>query len=669
MALDIVHRDRAEVIKLEANSYYNQNPEYLDRFSPADSATELQHFVWCHQKLKKMSNRKRKQVAAGTASFKGEFSFVNKDASNIDSKDHNAAVSWHVMNRYERWKKQEQTKKLRTSANVPADPGLSAGSTSNFVRYQALPETTEPLTLIQPHQEDEATSIPYPPEPWQVEYAEQSMLGQPGTAFEDYLQAGSSTLATPSPQAEANVVPVGASSNASSASSTQGLTGNPAEFPPIVARILSYAYAVVVPLTWPSEAGGANWTYEIARTWDELAAINEDSCYASALLCFYATLMASATNDKDLASQACFFQTQAMSELRQRVTNRSGPYEAATLKAILKLFSAETTLDNTSTARVHLKMLRNVVSAEGGVILLDSWFRENLLAADCYFAVKYETRPLFPTNEWTPGPLSQPWKARLVNARVVDDHASSVNSAVEHAALRSIITDLRELFRVERYINSHDVPDDDQLLRWRQMRKFDCISRLADHQLNVKIFPHLYLRPKFQLATCAATALMTALVLGSPEPVRFGLKLVTELRGKVTDARAELGEESHEDEDEDELDPTNVMFWLLYVGMLGEKTHPVPRQMLWFEREFSRATAELGFDTVRDQENVIKQLLCSPALSKEVQDNRAHRMEEVRKGVYEACGMSWRLPLETSAVGNQDVEEQVQGDAGHWAQA
>merc|ERR1712000_764979 len=56
------------------------------------------------------------------APFRGDFSFVNKDAGNIDSKDHNAAVSWHVMNRYERWKKQEQARKLRASANVPIGP-------------------------------------------------------------------------------------------------------------------------------------------------------------------------------------------------------------------------------------------------------------------------------------------------------------------------------------------------------------------------------------------------------------------------------------------------------------------------------------------------------------------------------------------------------------------
>ncbi|KAK5094055.1 hypothetical protein LTR70_005497 [Exophiala xenobiotica] len=597
-----------------------------------------------------MPNRKTKQDAAVPAMFKGEYSFVNKDASNIDSKEHNAAVSWHVMNRYERWKKQEQAKKLKGLANVTANPDSSAEGSYEFVRCRPLNhQNPGRKALTKTEQGGELSSFPYPPEPWQMDQAEQSMLGQPRQPLlGGYAQAGSSSLGRPGLRPEVAISPVALSSNVSSASSSQGPLPDMTDFPPLVAGILSYAYGVMIPLTWPNEMGKGTWTYEITGTWDDLAAINEDSCYASATLCYYATLMAAVTNDKDLTLQACFFQTQAMSELRQRVTVHSGPYDPATLKSILKLFSAETALDNTSTARVHLKMLRDAVSAEGGVIQLDLWFRENLLAADCYFALKYETRPVFPASEWTPGPLSQPWKARLANARVARDHAPSIDSAVAHATLRNITSDLRELFRVERYIASHEVPSDNQLLRWRQLRKFDCISRLADHQLSVKIYPHLYLRPKLQLAICAAIALMAAMVLGSPEPVRFGLKLVTEFHGKVMDARAELGEDGPEDEDQP--DPTKLIFWLLYVGMLGEKTHPVPQQLVWFEHEYLRVSGELGLDTKKDQENVAKQLLYSPALSEEVQGNRARRTQEVRRGVYEACGMSWRQPLEVMAV-------------------
>jgi len=134
MAIDIITRDCIEATKPEANPCHNHSSDDLEQSSPESSEASDRHLVWCHQKFKKMSKSKRKQVTGGPASFKGEFSFVNKDASNIDSKDHNAAVSFHVMNRYEKWKKHEQAKRLRASASLPANPALSAQSSYALVR-------------------------------------------------------------------------------------------------------------------------------------------------------------------------------------------------------------------------------------------------------------------------------------------------------------------------------------------------------------------------------------------------------------------------------------------------------------------------------------------------------------------------------------------------------
>lgn len=88
-----------------------------------------------------MSTKKRKKVIGDPKSFRGEFSFVNKDASNIDSKDHNAAVSWHVMNRYERWKKQEEAKKLRASASLLTPQQSASGTPGTSVRTSTYPNT------------------------------------------------------------------------------------------------------------------------------------------------------------------------------------------------------------------------------------------------------------------------------------------------------------------------------------------------------------------------------------------------------------------------------------------------------------------------------------------------------------------------------------------------
>lgn len=429
------------------------------------------------------------------------------------------------------------------------------------------------------------------------------------------------------------------------------------ELPPLVTHILSYAYGVVVPTTWPNESGRAKWTYEIARTWEDISAIKQDSCYASASLCFFATLMAAATNNKDIASQACFFQVQAMTELRRKLSVISQGSDQLTLKAILKLFSAETALDNTAAARVHLKMLRTFIGAKGGIIMLDPWLRENLLATDCYFALKYETRPLFPVSEWTLGPLSQPWKSQLAQAGLSDDHLPNVDGGIEHINVRSIISDLRELFRVELYINTHDVAAEDQLLRWRLLRKYDCVNRLADHQLSLKIYPHLYSRPRLQLATCAAVALMTAMVLGCPEPVRSGLKLLAELRARILEARAESETTFEGDKGSTAEDIDRVMLWMLYVGNTAEQVHPVPEYSIWFATQFDTLARQLNRLGLESQRHLFKGILFSKILAEEIHHRRLYRTSESRRGVYEACGMSWRTPLESVEQGQPMVEE------------
>lgn len=93
------------------------------------------------------------------------------------------------------------------------------------------------------------------------------------------------------------------------------------------------------------------------------------------------------------------------------------------------------------------------------------------------------------------------------------------------------------------------MPSDDQLLIWRQLRRSDCIGGLADDQLSVQTYLHLYLRPELQLAICVVMAMMAATVLGSPEPIRLGLELVGELLSKIVDARAELGGGGNKDEE------------------------------------------------------------------------------------------------------------------------
>ena len=405
---------------------------------------------------------------------------------------------------------------------------------------------------------------------------------------------------------------------------------------PLANRLVSFAYETLIPQLWPTEAGNVPGHYEISRSWDDAAAISQDVCYANAYLALLAVALAQSSDDSTLSQHAGTFKSQAMTELRQRVAARTGTQDLLTLKAILKLFCAETIIDNTAVARVHLKMLRSLVVAGGGVILLDSWFREDLLSCDCYFALKYGTRPVLPAAEWTPGPLSQPWKARLVSAGIFGDHTAGLDNLIEHPILKAVAMDLRELFRAQEYILTHEVPTEDQLLRWRQLRKFDCISRLADHYTNLTIYAHLYDFPRTQMMVTLTIALLGNMVLGCPEPIRFGKKLLRELRNKVDEATVEV----------EESDSQRLRYWALYIGSLAERVYGNGNEHEdWFAKQLKTMAAGLRLESWEDTKKMLRQLLFSVRLHQEVEGRRAHRTNDFTTGLYSICGTSWRQPL------------------------
>lgn len=591
-----------------------------------------------------MSEGKRSPVQP--TPFRGEFSFVNKDAGNIDSKDHSAAVSWHVMNRYERWKKQEQAKRLRASANVPvgplsppsrqhAQPQWSRQQSVRRVPYEVPKRTNLDDNAMYTAATSTAATLGF--DPWLTEQSLQ--IGYPGISASLASGSGVPTSSTSTSSTHSGIFEDDPASAVSGFHTPMDFAEDQFEpsvlsTPPLVSNLIGFAYDSFIPQSWPKESARAQASYEISRYFDDVAVMNQDNCYANAYLSLLAAALAATTDDDTLAHLSRGFQGQAMLELRERVA-RQESQDLLTLKAILKLFSSETVVDNTSVARMHLKMLRKLVNAAGGILLTDAWFREDLLSCDCYFAMKSETRPLFPAHEWTPGPLSQPWKARLLAASILGDHAAGVDSLVEHPLLKAVVTDLRELFTVYEYILNHDVSPEDQLLRWQQLRKFDCISRTADHYVNLAIYPHLFERPHTQSYTCIAATLMANMVLGSPEPVRFGLKLINSLRRKLEESETEGGDDRTQ----------RLRLWAVYVGSLAEKVHPVSTEdERWFQTKHDLEAPAMGVSSWEDTKKILRHFLYSEMLHQEIASGRAHRVSDFIQGLYSASGCSWREP-------------------------
>ena len=499
--------------------------------------------------------------------------------------------------------------------------------------------------------------VPIPPvdfDPWNADQPLQT--GYPSTAAGPSLtvSARQSLTSTPSTGSSALGDPFSSLTLTSpdlEMSSGEGIDDLAGPGSSLLHELIAYVYESSIPESWPAEANTVSGAYEIARSWDDVVAISQDSCFASAYLALIAGTKAVQEDDEQMAHHSRAFQGQAMSELRQRVARKELP-DVMTMKAVLKLFCSETITDNTSAARVHLKMLRNLVTAAGGVILLDSWLREDLLCCDSYFAFKYGTRPLIPASQWTPGSLSQPWKARLAAAGLFGDHSTAVSPLIKHPTLKAVILDLRELFKAQEYILNNEVPADDQLLRWRQLRRFDCISRLADHQISLTIYPHLYDNPKIQGCTTVAVALLQILVLGCPESVRFGLRLLERLKGTLEDIDGEEADEGIE----------RLRLWALYIGSLAERVHPMPSASRdWFRRRMREVGAGLLIQSWEDMKAILKHFLFSERLQHEIAGGRPFRTTDFRQGLYSICNTSWRLPAQETVAQGEGGQEQGKG--------
>lgn len=578
-------------------------------------------------KVQIMSDKPRKQskpTASGKnttpAFFKGEFSFVHKDASNIDSKDHNTAVSWHVMNRYERWKKQEQAKRLRASATTPTNATSST-----------LPVATQP---------DEAV---YP-----SGYVQPPAVDRPLTN----IDFGATTAASSSLTLNKTTAFTSAASTPSTSSSSQGdlfsqlvdeadtlaaaatITEDALFDDNDVSHLIKFAYQHYSPSLWPVEPGNVCSSYEIGQSWDEVTAMNQDYCYEKAFHALLALVSGRFYGQGDCWEFAQRLRAQGVTELRNRMA-QPGPPTLLTLKAMLKLFCFESVSGNTANARTYLKMLRSQVVKNGGIVLLEPWLREDLLSCDVFFALRHGTRPQLPAAEWSPGPLSQSWRSRLQAADIYLDQNLSVDKLIENQTIKTIMLDLRELFKIQEFLLEHKTPLDDPILRWRQLRKCDCMSRLADHYINLVIYEHLHEFPKTQLMLTAAIQLYTIMILGSPEPVTLGRALLERLSQRATEAESEI----------EETGSYRLLLWALYVGSLAEQLQwqsGPPYQSC--KARLDKMVIKMRLQIFEDMERIFRQILFSALLHAEILGGRVYRTSDFQPGLYSICGTSWRQP-------------------------
>ena len=351
-----------------------------------------------------------------------------------------------------------------------------------------------------------------------------------------------------------------------------------------------------------------------------------------------------------MPQEAHVFQAKAMTILRNRTQDPQEMQTSLTIRAILFLFTSETLVNNAAGARVHLRMLRYLTSQGPGVASLDQWLRENILSCDAYFSLKYETRPYFPVNEWSPGPLSWTWKSSIAAGRGRVVKAPEIAPSVESRKLRDIIRDLRELSEAHTYAFSTELTPDEPLLRWIQLRRYECVSRLANLRVDIVLMPHLFTSPAIDSCVCTAASLWMALVFGSPEPLSFAQKLLTKLQQQLETATM----------------PTNLKIWALYVGKAAAQTSsPEDRVRGWFDGNLDDLTRSENLDGEDKLITVLRTFLFSDKTHQELREGRQARDKDVMPGVFLASGCSWRAPLEDVAAPVLDTPSVSFGQRAH----
>lgn len=569
-----------------------------------------------------MSAPRKKSKGVTGPTFSGEFSWVNKDATNIARRDHSTTVARHVSTRYEKWKKTEKAKKSNVATGSPENC-LGSGR----IEEEDFGALRDPITS--PHHtnwNDQPSSrdAQYPvthndaDKEWPLDISQYTTMSS-----NHNFEFGSNVSVDPIQKSPVDV-------------DEKRLTSQHAFS---IDRLLDFAQNVVCPTVWPSVNGNNEWEFELSSAMNDFKDVQDCPVYASTSAYFFGNMLYTGSRDQKILQQLSVYREAALAALNSGSVQSIHTF----LKARLRIFTAETMQENNAIAREHLRSLRTTVVAHGGILVLDPWLQQNLLSADTYFALSYGTRPQFRAIDWRQGTLKHPMLDIAVNNQVKMRSRPKIHLTVENVALRSTMEDLRDLLDMHAYFQSKGANMDNQLSHWSHLQRLNALSRLADHRVNVNLFPHQFLLPKFQLAICTSIALMTAMVLGSPEPVRFGLKLLSDLQSEFVEARREF--QSMKQFDSRDVEFYQCAFvWVAYVGMLGSQVHPVPNAE-WFSDCLRMTMTEPGLKEAVDLKSVVVQFLYSKSLEDEILSGQPHREESVMNGYYESCGLSWRQPV------------------------
>jgi hypothetical protein len=506
--------------------------------------------------------------------FSGNFLFVNTSAGQLSTARHRKAIDVHVQSQYHRWRRQQNARNLRESANLPIRARRDAQRSSTL--------SDDPATANEPLLKSE--------------------VGEPvGATYDEMVR---SLIPGPvTPLMKGNSDP---------------FQTTPVAVTPDISRIMSYSSTWLIP-TFLAPEKPVSESYRISSANNAMMFAFTDECHGYSAVAIVAMILATSTNDNAHMRLALNFRNRASKAVRARLEGSGGQPEFRTLIGIQNLFGLEAAVRNVTAAMSHINMLRFLLSRPNLDQSLALRIRESSLWMDMHFSCIYLTKPLLNVREWAPGSLDVSWTDLL--AEPYDKGSESlphfVHPSVFGHKLREIFSGFTELLDIDALLTRRPELGTSDVFRWMHLRKVECEAQLIHHYYDLDACgfntllpaPTRFYEPRHILqlkCICVAALSWSGLVFGKRQIAQGNRQLPDHLQKALLAC--------HKDDSGYDMDP-QLLLWVLYVGSMLEELAPnASNRVQWYTKQLAVQVNKIPLKSWDDIRSVLKQFLYSESL-------------------------------------------------------
>lgn len=277
-------------------------------------------------------------------------------------------------------------------------------------------------------------------------------------------------------------VPV--SSNFHGGSDPFNCTSVPVE--PWTNTLLQYYLWVVTAAIYPAEVRCSPLARHTYHVLNDLRDCMSDSTLMYALLassCSHMQLFRGIRCPTGPEQDPLYFKTQSIRGLRNMVAQNKGLANNDMIRPIFMLAGAELWARQTDAVVCHVKALKYIVQAMGGMKMVDPWRMERILLADIKCSAQRLTAPQFPLD-WDPGDARP--ELEVLGNEFADPTLDGLgkrllgekNREVLGPEIRAVVKDLVKVHRITAYIIIHPEATAPRDYAWLSLRTAACESRI-----------------------------------------------------------------------------------------------------------------------------------------------------------------------------------------------